>query len=89
MPILTKVIWNLIHVWKSDDYKQWTEKMMIDELKDLNEFVHKLAKQNNAPKSTTSLTLFVEFIRRIDVVAIGSQIIDFSEISRIIGTWKL
>jgi len=87
MPILTKVIWNLIHVWKSDDYKQWTEKMMVDELKDLRNF-YLLEKKKSPLKKTASFVLFVELLKQNDVLEIGNQIIDFSAINRIIGTWK-
>lgn len=88
MPLLTKVFWKLNHKWDSDHYKRWTEKMMIDELRDLHKFMVKLAKKNPFLQDTASLELFIELIRRKHIIEIGNQIIDFTEMSRIIGTWK-
>lgn len=88
MPILTKLVWKLKRKWDSENYEEWTEKMMVDELKDLHSFLIKLAKKNPFLKNTASLELFIELILSREVVEIGNQSIDFSQIKEIIDCWK-
>lgn len=81
MPVLTKLFWKLNHAWKSGDYEKWTEKMMIDELKDLFKFYKR-------EKITYSFKELIEEIDRRGGIEWRNKIVDFHKLQEVIGSWK-